>query len=116
MIVTIVGTGYVGLVTGACLASLGHTVRCVDVSHERVAQIRAGQSPFYEPGLEELLQAGLAGGRLSVTTDLAAAMQSSVLSLIAVGTPSKPGQVEPDLSFLEAAARQIGAALRDLPY
>src|SRR6185369_17391794 len=108
MIVTIVGTGYVGLVTGACLASLGHTVRCVDVSQERVGQIRAGQSPFYEPGLEELLREGLAGGRLSVTTDLAAAMENSALSLIAVGTPSKTGQVEPDLSYLETAAHQIG--------
>ena len=110
MIVTIVGTGYVGLVTGACLASRGHEVRCVDISEERVGLIRSGQSPFYEPGLEELLRSGLADGKLSVTTDLEAAMKGSAISLIAVGTPAQGD--EPDLSYLEAAASQIGAALR----
>ncbi len=110
MIISIVGTGYVGLVTGACLASRGHVVRCVDVSEERVALIQSGISPFYEPGLEHLLCEGLAAGRLSATTDLAAAMTGSELSLIAVGTPAN-GE-EPDLSYLEAAATQIGAALR----
>jgi UDPglucose 6-dehydrogenase/GDP-mannose 6-dehydrogenase len=112
MIVTIIGTGYVGLVTGACLASIGHTVRCVDVSEERVNLIRAGQSPFYEPRLEELLRVGLASGRLSVTTSLASAIEGSEVSLIAVGTPAK-GE-EPDLSFLETAAAQIGEQLRAL--
>jgi hypothetical protein len=112
MIVTIVGTGYVGLVTGACLASKGHTVRAVDVAEERVGLIRAGQTPFYEPGLEELLRDGLASGRLSVTTSLASAIQASDLSLIAVGTPAK-GE-DPDLSFLETAAAQIGEQLRTL--
>lgn len=125
MIVTIVGTGYVGLVTGACLASIGHTVRCVEVSEERVDMIRAGGVPFYEPGLEDLLREGLASGRLSVTTQLTEAMEDSVLSLIAVGTPSKAGPalnvpqtegacptVEPDLSYLETAAHQIGVELR----
>jgi len=110
MIVTMVGTGYVGLVTGACLASCGHEVRCVDVSEERVGLIRSGQSPFYEPGLEELLRGALANGRLSVTTDLEAAMKGSAISLIAVGTPAHGD--EPDLSYVEAAASQIGAALR----
>ncbi len=113
MIVTIVGTGYVGLVTGACLASHGHIVRCVDVSDERVRQIRAGQAPFYEAGLEELLRDGLDSGRLSVTTHLAEAMDSSALTLIAVGTPAR-GE-DPDLSYLETAARQIGEVLRDFP-
>jgi UDPglucose 6-dehydrogenase/GDP-mannose 6-dehydrogenase len=110
MIVTVVGTGYVGLVTGACLASHGHTVRLVDVSPERVAVIRAGKAPFHEPGLEELLRQGQAAGRLSATCDLAAAMEGSQLSLIAVGTPAK-GE-DPDLSYLRAAACQIGAELR----
>jgi UDPglucose 6-dehydrogenase/GDP-mannose 6-dehydrogenase len=142
MIVTIVGTGYVGLVTGACLASQGHTIRCVDVSEERIRLIRNGQAPFYESGLEELLREGLASGRLSATTDLVAALEGSDLSLIAVGTPSKaapaepatglPGQPtqessaaqhpdssptgleDPDLSYLEAAAHQIGVQLRNL--
>jgi UDPglucose 6-dehydrogenase len=121
MIATIVGTGYVGLVTGACLASLGHVVRCVDVSDERVDLIRSGKAPFYEPGLEELLREGFESGRLSATTDLATAMRGSALSLIAVGTPGKVGKVpgspiclEPDLSYLEAAARQIGEQLATL--
>jgi len=110
MIVTVVGTGYVGLVTGACLASRSHQVRCVDVSAERVRVIQSGRSPFYEPGLEDLLRVGLAAGNLSVTTDLDTAMTNSDVSLIAVGTPAD-GE-EPDLSYLTAAASQIGAALR----
>jgi UDPglucose 6-dehydrogenase/GDP-mannose 6-dehydrogenase len=111
MIVTIVGTGYVGLVTGACLVAQGHTVHCVDVSPERVAQISAGEAPFYEPGLEELLRDGLASGRLSASTDLRSSLEGSALSLIAVGTPGKAGSIEPDLSYLETAAAQIGTAL-----
>ncbi len=109
MIVTIIGTGYVGLVTGACLGRLGHTVRCVDISEARVSTIRSGKSPFYEPGLDELLREVMADGRLSVTTDLASAMRDSALSLIAVGTPAK-GE-DPDLSFIETAAAQIGGLL-----
>jgi len=109
MIVTVIGTGYVGLVTGACLASKGHIVRCVDVSEQRIGLIRSGRVPFYEPGLEQLVLEGQLSGRLSVTTDLSAAMQASELSLIAVGTPAK-GE-EPDLSYLEAAAAEIGVQL-----
>ncbi len=110
MIVSIIGTGYVGLVTGACLASRGHRVRCVDISRERVDAIRAGRVPFYEPGLEALLEDGLASGRLSATSDLAAAISGSEVSIIAVGTPAKGDK--PDLSYVQAAAAQIGAALR----
>src|SRR5579864_6579129 len=110
MIVSIVGAGYVGLVTGACLASRGHDVRCVDVSEERVRLIRSGAVPFHEPGLDGLLREVLACGRFSVTTDLSAAMEGSSISVIAVGTPAN-GE-EPDLSFLRAAAEQIGAELR----
>ncbi|HEY2012056.1 MAG TPA: nucleotide sugar dehydrogenase, partial [Bryobacteraceae bacterium] len=109
MIVTIVGTGYVGLVTGTCLASYGHTVRCVDVSKERIDAIRAGTAPFYEPGLDALLCRVQSNGCLSCTTDLAAAIEGSNLSVIAVGTPAR-GE-NPDLSYLETAAAQIGAAL-----
>ena len=109
MIVTVIGTGYVGLVTGACLARLGHTLRCVDLSEERVQTIRAGVSPFYEPGLNELLQEVLADGRLTVTSDLGSALRGSAISLIAVGTPAKGD--DPDLSFIAAAAAQIGALL-----
>jgi UDPglucose 6-dehydrogenase len=111
MIVTIVGTGYVGLVTGACLASRGHQVRCVDVSDERIELIRSGKAPFYEPGLEDLLHQCQAAGTLSVTADLAAAIQGSEISLIAVGTPADGEQ--PDLSYLKTAAGQIGANLKN---
>ena len=110
MIVTVVGTGYVGLVTGACLAAQGHTVRCVEISAERLQSIRGGMAPFYEPRLDELLGQGLSSGRLSVTSNLSAALEASDVTLIAVGTP--PRGEEPDLSQLEAAAAQIGAALR----
>ena len=92
MIVTIVGTGYVGLVTGACLASRGHEVRCVDVSEDRISMIRSGKSPFYEPGLDDLLRKCQASGNLSVTTDLSDAMKGSQISFIAVGTPGEHGR------------------------
>lgn len=110
MIVTVVGTGYVGLVTGTCLAAHGHTVRCVEISEERLQSIRAWKAPFYEPGLDELLRQELSSGRLSVTSDLSAALAASEITLIAVGTP--PQGEEPDLTQLETAAAQIGAALR----
>lgn len=110
MILTIVGTGYVGLVTGACLASKGHTVRCVDISAQRVQEIREGRAPFYELGIDELLREGQATGRLFVTDNLTEAMADSALTLIAVGTPAK-GE-NPDLSYLEAAASEIGSVLR----
>lgn len=109
MKVTIVGSGYVGLVSGACLASLGHDVICVDRVQERVDMIRRGEAPFHEPGLPELLRQTLASGRLTASTDLAGAVAQGDLTLIAVGTPPK-GEA-PDLSFVEAAAREIGTAL-----
>ena len=109
MRVAVIGTGYVGLVTGACLASRGHSVCCVDVSEERVRSIQAGKSPFYEPGLDELLREQQAAGRLSCTTNLGTAMTGAEVSLIAVGTPAK-GE-NPDLSYLQSAAAQVGAAL-----
>jgi UDPglucose 6-dehydrogenase len=109
MIVTVVGTGYVGLVTGACLAAKGHQVRCVDVSLERVRAIQSGAAPFYEPRLDDLLRSAQAAGNFLCTTDLEAAMRGSEISLIAVGTPDKAG--DPDLSYVETAARQIATLL-----
>jgi UDPglucose 6-dehydrogenase/GDP-mannose 6-dehydrogenase len=97
------------LVSGACLASLGHDVRCVDRVPERVQAIQRGEAPFHEPGLPELLRRTIGSGRLTATTDLAAAVASSEVSIIAVGTP--PRGDDPDLSFLEAAATEIGRAL-----
>ncbi|RIL07662.1 MAG: GDP-mannose dehydrogenase [Proteobacteria bacterium] len=109
MRVCVVGAGYVGLVTAACLADRGQRVVCVDVDAERVAAVRRGDAPFHEPGLAERL-ARNAGGRLDATTDLAAAVRASELTLICVGTPFDGRAIE--LRFVEAAAREIGEALR----
>lgn len=109
MNVSIVGTGYVGLVTGACLAEKGHRVTCVDLDAERVRIIESGVAPFYEAGLDALLQRH-AGNRLRATTDLEEAILGSDLTLIAVGTPL--GEDGIDLSAIRRAAREIGSALR----
>ena len=97
MRVSVVGTGYVGLVSGACLASKGHQVICVDIDASKIEQIERGETPIYEKGLETLLRNNV-GERLRATTDLAAAVRDSELTLIAVGTPFD-GQVI-DLHFL----------------
>ena len=111
MRVSMIGTGYVGLVTGVGLAELGHHVVCVDSDQEKIDTIRRGEVPFFEPGLEPLLQRTL-GERLDATTDLRRAVLETELSLIAVGTPSRDdGAI--DLSSVEAVARQVGEALRD---
>jgi UDP-glucose 6-dehydrogenase len=93
MKVAIVGTGYVGLVTGACLAELGHEVVCVDVDEEKVARIASGVSPIYEAGLDELLARNV-GGCLRASTDLRAAVLGSELTLVAVGTPLGDGEID----------------------
>ena len=111
MRVSIIGSGYVGLVTGAGLAEKGHHVTCVDLDPAKVGQIARGVAPFYEPGLEDLLRRNRS--RLEATTDLPRAVRESDVSLIAVGTPFANGQI--DLGAVRTAARQIGAALRDKP-
>lgn len=110
MDVSVIGTGYVGLVSGACLAEKGHRVVCVDVDPDKVKQIRAGEPPIYERGLESLLRGNI-GQRLTATTDLAKAIAGTGLSLIAVGTPFAGEEI--DLSYIRQAAWQIGKALRD---
>jgi len=110
MVITVAGSGYVGLTTSACLASLGHEVRCVDVDGARVDAINRGEAPFYEPGLADALAAARARGTLAATTDLARAVASSALTFIAVGTP--PARSGIDLSQVAAAAAEVGAALR----
>jgi UDPglucose 6-dehydrogenase/GDP-mannose 6-dehydrogenase len=112
MKVSIVGTGYVGLVTGACLAECGHDVVCVDVDPRKVETINLGRAPIHEKGLPELLQRN-SGRRLRASTDLAAAVAATDLTFIAVGTPASGGRI--DLSYVEAAASEIGAALRHRP-
>jgi len=109
MNISIVGTGYVGLVTGACLADCGHRVVCIDVDAAKVARINAGEAPIYEIGLPELLARNI-GKRLSATTDLAAAVVASDITFIAVGTPATDGRI--DLHFVEKAAADVGQALR----
>jgi len=108
--VTVIGTGYVGLVTGACLAYLGNRVTCVDTDLERVGSLCKGDVPIYEPHLDELLICAKQRGGLDFTGDNAAPVAESDVIFIAVGTPSSPSGV-PDLSFLEAAARSIGGAI-----
>jgi UDPglucose 6-dehydrogenase len=110
MKVTVIGVGYVGAVTGACLAYLGHRVTCVDVDEARIAKLRRGQSPIYEPGLEELISLAQEGGAIDFDTDVASAVRSSEVIFIAVGTPSLPSG-ETNLAYLESAARTVGAAM-----
>ncbi len=110
MKLSIIGTGYVGLVTGVCLAEKGHSVVCVDLDVNKVNQINAGKTPIYEPGLPELLKQQLINGRLRATTDLDQAVSKSSLTLIAVGTPFNRNQI--DLTYVRTCAAQIGAALR----
>lgn len=111
MRVSIVGTGYVGLVSGVCLADLGHDVVCVDVDEEKVATINAGTAPIHEDGLAERLER-VVGTRLRATTDLGAAVAETEVTILAVGTPF--GEDRIDLSQIEAAATHIGEAVRDL--
>ena len=110
MNICVVGAGYVGLVTGAVFADLGNEVVCVDNLEDKVAALQAGHMPIYEPGLEEMVARNVEDGRLSFTTDIAAAVRRSVIVFIAVGTPPKvDGQT--DLSAVEAVAREIGRAM-----
>jgi UDPglucose 6-dehydrogenase/GDP-mannose 6-dehydrogenase len=112
MNISIIGTGYVGLVTGACLADRGHTVICVDVDPARVEALNAGRSPIFERGLDELLQRNV-GRRLRATSDLAAAVHQTEVTFIAVGTPFNGRTI--DLTAVLGAAREIGTALKDKP-
>lgn len=110
MRVTVIGTGYVGTVTGACLAYLGHRVTCVDTNAAKIEKLRQGQAPIYEPGLEELLALANQRGGIDFETNLTAPVQASDVVFIAVGTPPLPSG-ESNLIYLEAAARGIGAAM-----
>ena len=109
MRITVVGTGYVGLVAGVCFADSGHFVVCVDVDEEKVRQLRQGRSPIYEPGLEELLEKNLAAERLSFSTDLPPAVKQSEVVFIAVGTP-QGDDGNADLRVAMSVAHQIAAA------
>jgi len=111
MHITMIGSGYVGLVSGACFADFGHQVTCVDLDAGKIARLQAGEMPIYEPGLDTLVSENVAAGRLRFTTDLAPAVAGADVVFIAVGTPSRRGDGHADLSFVQAAARDIAAAL-----
>ena len=112
MDIAIVGTGYVGLVSGACFADFGHAVVCVDSSEARIETLRAGKVPYYEPGLAELVERNAAAGRLEFTSDLGSAVQRATVIFLAVGTPEGNGG-QADLSQVEAAVRALCAHLDD---
>lgn len=112
MKISVIGTGYVGLVSGVCLAEKGNEVVCVDVDAAKVAMINAGQAPIHEKGLAELLRKHV-GKDFHASTDLRAAVHASEVSIIAVGTPFKGEEI--DLQYIRVVAAQIGAALRDKP-
>ena len=112
MRVCVIGTGYVGLVTGACLAHIGHHVICVDNNAEKVKLLQAGQSPIFEPGLLEIMQSASQTGLLEFTTDLGAGVAHGTILFIAVGTPPLPTG-ESDTRYVEAVARGIGEHLND---
>jgi UDPglucose 6-dehydrogenase len=112
MKVTVIGTGYVGLVTGACLAEMGNHVVCLDVDARKIEILNTGGIPIHEPGLQEIVQRNAAAGRLEFTTDVARAVSHGTLQFIAVGTPpDEDGSA--DLQYVTAAARNIGRLMTD---
>jgi UDPglucose 6-dehydrogenase len=110
MRVCVIGTGYVGLVTGACLAHIGHDVICIDNNEEKVKIMKSGQSPIFEPGLSEIMQSAIQSGKIEFSSDIAAGVAHGEILFIAVGTPPLPTG-ESDTRYVEAVARSIGANL-----
>jgi UDPglucose 6-dehydrogenase len=111
MKIAMIGTGYVGLVSGVCFSDFGHDVICVDKNAEKIAQLQAGQVPIFEPGLADLMAKNVQAGRLSFTLDLAQAVAGADAVFIAVGTPTRRGDGHADLTYVMEAAAEIGAAL-----
>jgi UDPglucose 6-dehydrogenase len=111
MRVTMIGTGYVGLVSGACFADFGHTVTCVDKDASKIERLKKGEIPIFEPGLEELVNDNVEQGRLFFTTDPTEAIRSADAVFIAVGTPSRRGDGHADLSYVYAAAEDIAGLM-----
>jgi len=111
MRIAIVGAGYVGLVSGTCLADFGHQVTCIDKDASRIAALQRGEIPIFEPDLERLVRSNAKNGRLDFATDIAAAVRAADAVFIAVGTPSRRGDGHADLSYVYAATREIAAAI-----
>ena len=112
MRIAMIGTGYVGLVSGACFADFGHHVRCVDKDEGKIDALNAGRMPIWEPGLEALVKANEERGRLAFTTDLPSAVDGAEAVFIAVGTPARRGDGHADLSFVFAAVRELAKVIR----
>lgn len=113
MKIAMIGTGYVGLVSGVCFSDFGHDVVCVDKDPDKIALLKQGQVPIYEPGLEALMIKNVAAGRLSFTLDLAAAIDGAEAVFIAVGTPTRRGDGHADLTYVMAAAKAIAQVASD---
>ncbi|MBN9599079.1 MAG: UDP-glucose/GDP-mannose dehydrogenase family protein [Afipia sp.] len=111
MRIAMIGTGYVGLVSGACFADFGHRVTCVDTDAGKIASLKRGVMPIFEPGLDQLVETSVKAGRLDFTTDIKGPVAEADAVFIAVGTPSRRGDGHADLSYVHAAARDIAAAL-----
>ncbi|MCK5373945.1 MAG: UDP-glucose/GDP-mannose dehydrogenase family protein, partial [Alphaproteobacteria bacterium] len=111
MRIGMVGTGYVGLVSGVCFAEFGHTVICVDKDESKIESLKKGLVPIFEPGLEDLLKRQIDAGRIKFTTDISEAVKDSEAVFIAVGTPSKRYCRDADLSYVHGAAREIAQNL-----
>ncbi len=111
MRVTMIGSGYVGLVSGACFADFGHEVTCVDTDAGKIAALKRGEIPIYEPGLDDLVANNVRAGRLSFTTELSGPVAAADAVFIAVGTPSRRGDGHADLSYVHQAARDVVAAI-----
>src|SRR5688500_1006496 len=112
MRIAMIGTGYVGLVSGACFADFGHEVSCVDKDAAKIDGLNAGRMPIWEPGLEALVKANAERGRLTFTTDLASGVEDAEAVFIAVGTPARRGDGHADLSFVFAAVRELSRVVK----
>jgi len=113
MKIAVVGTGYVGLVSGVCFSDFGHEVVCVDKDADKVARLKSGEVPIYEPGLDELIAKNTEAGRLSFTTDLTEALEGAEAAFIAVGTPTRRGDGHADLTYVMAVAEEIAQTAND---
>ena len=112
MKIAMIGTGYVGLVSGVCLSDFGHQVVCVDQNAEKIGMLERGEVPIYEPGLEDLMSKNVQAGRLAFTQDLSKAVEGADAVFIAVGTPTRRGDGHADLTYVMAAAREIARAAK----
>ncbi|MGV3510902.1 MAG: UDP-glucose dehydrogenase family protein [Novosphingobium sp.] len=112
MKIAMVGSGYVGLVSGACFADFGHDVVCIDKDESKIERLRSGVMPIYEPGLAELVAANVKAGRLSFSTDLASSIEDAAAIFIAVGTPSRRGDGHADLTYVYAVAQELAENIR----